>query len=234
MDEAEAHILKYLQHRGFTDIKYEPDGNIPPDFLIDGRIAVEVRRLIQHEDSTGKLRGLTETQIPLIQRLQSLFKALGAPNQGKSWFVFVRFTRPLEDWKTLGPRVQDWLETFKNGAQAGRHDNDFGNGFTVSLVAASKPLASLFVLGMFSDWDTGGWVLSEVKRNLDICIAEKTRKISSVRAKYPEWWFILSDHIGLGLDDFDREQFRATISVAHTWDRIILVNPADHTSAFEI
>jgi hypothetical protein len=60
MDEAEAHIHKYLAHRGFVDIKHEPDGNVPPDFLVNDRIAVEVRRLIQHEDSAGRPRGLSE------------------------------------------------------------------------------------------------------------------------------------------------------------------------------
>jgi hypothetical protein len=148
--------------------------------------------------------------------------------------VFVRFTRPLEDWKTLGPRIRAWLERFKIGAQASREDRDFSGGFSMSVVKANKPHGTLFLLGMFSDWDSGGWVLAEVERNLAICVAEKTRKIASVRSKYPEWWLVLSDHVGLGLSEFDRQQFRETVSVQHSWDKVILVNPADHTDAFEI
>ena len=44
-NEDEKIVYKYLQSLGYTDIIYEPDGNIPPDFLIDDTIAVEVRRL---------------------------------------------------------------------------------------------------------------------------------------------------------------------------------------------
>jgi hypothetical protein len=44
MDSAESEAKKYLK-KIFTDIVYEPDGNIPPDFLCDGYLAVEVRRL---------------------------------------------------------------------------------------------------------------------------------------------------------------------------------------------
>ncbi|MEZ4719401.1 MAG: hypothetical protein R2851_25450 [Caldilineaceae bacterium] len=34
--------------QGFENVVYEPDGNIPPDFLVDERIAIEVRRLNQN------------------------------------------------------------------------------------------------------------------------------------------------------------------------------------------
>ena len=36
-----------LCHRGVDDheIVYEPNGNVPPDFLAHGRVAVKVRRL---------------------------------------------------------------------------------------------------------------------------------------------------------------------------------------------
>jgi hypothetical protein len=38
----------YLTSLGFENVVFEPDGNIPPDFFVDDRIAVEVRRLNQH------------------------------------------------------------------------------------------------------------------------------------------------------------------------------------------
>jgi len=48
MDSSETLAKEYLRFLGYTDIIYEPDGNIPPDFLVNGRIAVEVRRLNQN------------------------------------------------------------------------------------------------------------------------------------------------------------------------------------------
>ncbi len=54
MNREESVVRQYLEHVGFQDIKYEPDGNIPPDFLVGGRVAVEVRRLNQHFNTEGK------------------------------------------------------------------------------------------------------------------------------------------------------------------------------------
>jgi hypothetical protein len=60
MDESETLALKYLQSQGFINIKFEPDGNRPPDFLVDDTIAVEVRRLNQNFEYTFGKRGLEE------------------------------------------------------------------------------------------------------------------------------------------------------------------------------
>jgi hypothetical protein len=49
MDDSEKLANDYLSRLGFQDIVYEPDNKNPPDFLADGRIAVEVRRLNQNE-----------------------------------------------------------------------------------------------------------------------------------------------------------------------------------------
>ena len=60
MDHSEKVVFQYLKSRGFINIVYEPDGNIPPDFTIDGRNAVEVRRLNENEKTTTGHRGLEE------------------------------------------------------------------------------------------------------------------------------------------------------------------------------
>lgn len=67
MDSSEAAIQRLLAHMGFTDITYEPDGNIPPDFVVNGQIAVEVRRLNQNFDDGLGTRGLEEVTAPLAK-----------------------------------------------------------------------------------------------------------------------------------------------------------------------
>lgn len=71
MDASEKLVESYLKGI-FTDVRYEPDGNVPPDFLADSRVAVEVRRLNQnHDDGSGKgPRGLEETAIPIWRRVR--------------------------------------------------------------------------------------------------------------------------------------------------------------------
>ena len=58
------------------------------------------------------------------------------------------------------------------------------------------------------DGESGGMVLSELSTNIPLCIAEKTRKVKKLQSRYPEWWLVLTDHIGFRLDDLDRQQFR--------------------------
>jgi hypothetical protein len=59
MDSSERIVSEYLSHRGFRDVVFEPNGyKTIPDFLLDDRIAVEVRRLNQNEDTPEGPRGL--------------------------------------------------------------------------------------------------------------------------------------------------------------------------------
>ena len=79
MDSSENIVFTYLSHQGFTDVVYEPDGNVPPDFLLDGRIAVEVRRLNQNEQMASGSHGLEEVAKPLWARMNRLVGSLGPP-----------------------------------------------------------------------------------------------------------------------------------------------------------
>jgi hypothetical protein len=90
------------------------------------------------------------------------------------------------------------------------------------------------VMAGCSDEESGGWLLSEMETNIRYCVSEKARKIAKVRPKYSTWWLALVDHIGYALDDFDREMFREQVSIQHSWDKIILIDPRDHTRGFEI
>ncbi len=74
MDSTERLVQDYLLHCCFTSVLYEPDGNVPPDFSIEGRIAVEARRLNQHERSQGFVRGLEETAIPFGRTVRQVLK----------------------------------------------------------------------------------------------------------------------------------------------------------------
>ena len=104
----------------------------------------------------------------------------------------------------------------------------------LDLIRTSNPHARFFVPGGYSDRDSGGWVFQETQKNLRLCIEEKTRKIAGVRDKYPEWWLILVDRIGYGVDDCDQQMFREHLGIEHNWDKVILLNPLDHRSAFQI
>ena len=55
-------VIDCLIHQGYTEIEFEPDGNIPPDILVDNKIAIEVRRLNQNEIMEEGFKGLEEDE----------------------------------------------------------------------------------------------------------------------------------------------------------------------------
>jgi hypothetical protein len=235
MDASEKLVEDHLRHRGYVDVVYEPDGNIPPDFLVDGTVAIEVRRLNQNHFSGPDAKGLEEVAIPLWNKVKTLLVTMGPPTKGESWFVHFRFSRPVESWKTLEGKLRSALSAFAASPSQGRAIIANGQNFELEVFCrTSKPHASMFVMAGCSDQESGGWLLAEMETNIRHCASEKERKISKVRPKYSKWWLALVDHIGHGLDDFDREMFRDQVAISHTWDKIIILDPRDHTRWFEI
>jgi len=235
MDTTEKVVEDHLKHLGYTDIVYEPDGNIPPDFLVNGTIAIEVRRLNQNHSDGVATKGLEEVAIPLWNKVKGLLASMGPATESESWFVRFRFTRPVEHWKTLEPKLRVGLTAFSRASAKTRTIVAQGQGFELEVFCrTSKPHPTMFVMAGCSDEESGGWLLSEMESNINYCASEKSRKIEKVRSKYPQWWLALVDHIGYGLDDFDRELFRDQVSIQHDWDKIILIDPRDHERWFEI
>jgi hypothetical protein len=113
-DECEKLAEDHLVHLGFERIVYEPDGNNPPDFLVDDRIAVEVRRLNQNELTGSGFRGLEEIRIPTEERIRGLLVSLGPAKSGTSWFVGYRIKRPIPPWGQVETELARRLEVFRD------------------------------------------------------------------------------------------------------------------------
>jgi hypothetical protein len=237
MDESESLVRDYLEYRGFGRIEYEPDGNIPPDFLVDGRIAVEVRRLNENElTEFGGFRGLETDRISTERKLSGLLRALGPARSGTSWFVGCKLKRPIPRWNQIKAELRRQLEDFRDNAS--RQELSvikIAEGFEVDIFhRASRAHPTCFVYGGTSDRDIGGFVFSETQWNLRLCVEDKVRRIARVRYKYPEWWVVFVDHIGFGVDDCDRMLFGDHLEIEHDLDRLILLSPLDAARAFEV
>ena len=237
MNAAELIAEKYLQHIGHEVVEFEPDGNVTPDFLVNKRVAVEVRRLNQnYEDTSGYTRGLEETAIPLVQKFERLLKSLGPSTDGETWFAAIDFSRPVEPWSTLRSKLQVVLNDFRLDPSRKQRVVQVSESVELDLIRASKDHGYTFIRGGYSDGDSGGWVMSEVERNLRICIADKEKKITPHRHKYPEWWLLLVDHIDYGMEEEDRILFKESVmpNIQHSFNKIIFVNPLDYRYGFEV
>jgi hypothetical protein len=234
MDQSEQKALEFLESQGFQRIVYEPDGNVPPDFLLDGRIAVEVRRLNQNAPTEAGFKGLEEDGIPLLHRMRRLLHSLGPAEDDASWFVFYHFRRPLPDWSKLEPQIRSGLEAFSPVALDAKAEVQVINDFTLWLHRAGQRHGDRFVLGGYGDHDAGGWVVPELARNLNLCITEKWAKIDPVRTKYPEWWLLLLDRINYGSADVLEDGLGEMGINRAGWDRIILIDPTNPLRFHEV
>ena len=107
--------------------------------------------------------------------------------------------------------------------------------FDLEFIGEGDDHQCLFLLGSYTDQESGGWMVSEVHRNLAIVLQQKARKIAPYRGKYSEWWLALPDYIGFGLSDpTDQSQFREMPVLVHDWNRVILINPTNLDVSFEV
>lgn len=227
----------HLRSQGYQQVRSHPDGlHNPPDLLVDGAIAVEVRRLNQNERGLDTPKGLEEESIPFIHRVNTLLAAFGDDGPTR-WHVGVEFRRPLPKRDRLQGLLgrlrcllQDLLDQSQPPEKVGM---EMGN-VRVEVVRRPQSGRPTFTLGS-RDADFGPWLMEEYERNLRLCIAEKANSVAAHRSRYRDWWLVLVDYIGFHLSEESRKDFRASVSVdRHDWQRIILVNPLDHRQHFEV
>ncbi len=224
MNRDEQTVDAYLKSLVLGEVLYEPDGKVPPDFLIDGRIAVESRRLNQHYEEAGRSRGLEEDSIPLRQSFERLLEDFGQPRDDKTWFVFFRIKRPISTWKVLRPLIRVELEQFLQRPFIDTEHVSIEAGFEISIIPSSTVDERVFLLGGNTDLDSGGWVVSEIVRNLSVYVPEKTQKTVSYKSKYPAWWLVFVDYIGYASDK-DAAEVRKYFKHSADWDRVVLLSP---------
>lgn len=228
MDRSERLAFEYLRSLDLGCIEYEPDGNIPPDFLLGGRIAVEVRRLNQHFfHSDRRPRGLEEESISLLHRLQKLLGDFGPPIDGECWWIGLSYGRPIGKLSRLVEQVRRALEDFRSSDRREDCELRIGRRVSVRLRRSDVELEHYFTLATRIDTDAGGFVVAELIRNLQFCVDEKLRKIEPFRSRYSEWWLVLPDHIDWAVDLGEREDFvqRYMPRIKHGFDRIVLLDP---------
>jgi hypothetical protein len=111
-----------------------------------------------------------------------------------------------------------------------------GDGVAVELFPMSGPWDTFFVPGPADDGPDGCyWLMPELEKNLRLRIGQKIETTAAIRSLYEEWWLVLDDHVGCGIDAVDREHFRETVTLPdHPFDRIILISPLNPTRAFQI
>lgn len=237
MDNCEKSVYEYLLSINIGQVTYEPDRNIPPDFLIEGNIAVEARRLNQNfQNQDGSTKGLEDDSIPLWQKIEKLLQSYGPATNGQCWYVGIDFSRPIGSWKQLEFKIQNTLNAFILNPPNGIHKVQVSDNFAFDFIPSGTNHVFRFFPGAISDDDSGGSIFGLLKKNLQLCVTQKEIKIAPYKNRYPSWWLVMTDHISFSLDKDDRAIFNNEIAptIQHSFGEIILLDPRDYRRSFRI
>lgn len=229
-DQSERFVAEYLIRKGFIPLHHPEGEHNPPDFAIDGQIAVEVRRLNQHWHDGERNRGVEERETSLFSIVEEVLVEFGPPIAGRSYWVSCSFQNSLPSAKSI-------KSALRNAIRQHLHEPIIPDLFVENVELRFykvAPRPSLFSLGIQSNSDRGGFVAAEMIKNLDICIAEKTKKILRVLGRYAEWWLTFVDHISYGeWDKAEIEAIRSNVKVPVPWTKILIIS-ADARQALEL
>ena len=225
MNSEESIAEKHFLSQGFQSIDFEPDGNIPPDFVLDKKIAVEVRRLNQNKVIEGKAIGTETLQNKFWQKLKSLVLRLNnrfkdLPNN-QSIVLSFSFSRPLTLNKQSIREIENLiLENYQNdNFEVAKHSKNLEIRFYKTEYKPDEP----FIMGGYSDRDTGGFVVSNIYKNLRLVIEEKEKKVQKYRDRYETWWLVLIDRIDGRLEEIDIKQLSNLPHIETYFEKVIML-----------
>lgn len=224
----------FLLSQNIGPVGYEPDGNVPPDFLVDERIAVEVRRLNENIRIGSRVQGTESAEIALGKAIRDVMDTFGGPPEGgKKYYVTYRFSRPIAPYKEIKRELGKFFQNVRDGS-ASTWSTRLTQGIDIEAFPANHPGGNQFRPGLIVDYDSGGMVVQLLRHNIEHCLTEKTKKIAPFRTKYPEWWLVLIDHVVYGFDPLDWKQFKDSPRITHSWDRVVLLDPSSSDRLFEL
>lgn len=232
MDKTEVIADRHLRGLGCTDVVFQE--NDPPDFVVNGTIAVEVRRLNQHADTPSGSVGLESDQIAMDRLIRRVTPEIDGAGIAENWFVWSDFERPLPKWKEVEKAIRNCLIAFRDAETRSAGDIKVLPNLNLHFIPGSYTGNAAFLrAGGYVDGDTGGWVIPELIRNVRICIEEKSRKTKEARSRFPVWWLLLVDYMGCGIATSEMEPLKQAITKHPDWDKIIIVNRQDASLLFD-
>lgn len=176
--EDERNTYAFLKTLDFVnELEYEPDGNVPPDFLINIEIAVEVTRL--NYVSGGKyLEDDRHSILEIIERVLNEFQNVSFKN---SAFLSLCLKRPLlNKTKKYKKIIRKILKEhiYKIELQETYIVDDF---LEISIIPVQEKFARPYELGTISDLDAAGFLIAKVFESFKFKLQKKYQKFLCTR-----------------------------------------------------
>ncbi|HIF9400324.1 TPA: hypothetical protein ACX6RY_000232 [Photobacterium damselae] len=213
---------------------FEPDGNIPPDFLLNNSVAIEVTRLNEHIDINGFLKRLDDDSSSIIEFIKQILATYKSVINDTCFFVVAYIQRPFGNRKKNKKKLIDLLNTFQCSGDVNCYQKyKITNGLSLRFTKASfDEYTSAFRLGSISEHEKGGWVFDNMVVNTTHCINIKSTKILPYRENYDEWWLVLIDTIAYGCYSEYIEDFKLVIKKG-LFDKVIILEAEKGNCIFE-
>lgn len=224
MKKEEIVAEEYLKTK-FSKIIFEPIKGQTPDFLCDDKIAVEVRLLNQNYETSDGYEGLLGTEITIQRTLEKIYSEYVVSNPSQNWYVHHEFFRPVPTKKETVEFTRAHLEKFKNSLHK-EEDHSFNKG-NLKITFSPKTTSletEMFTQGGWIDHDSGGFIQSELLRNLNIAIKEKAQKVQKNYHQFNSWWLILIDEINDAHSNLYTELIPLIDSSSKAFLKIILIS----------
>ena len=242
----------WLREQGYVDIQL-PHSD-PPDFVVNGKFAVEVTRLSQRIIVGADKHSMGEEQarIPLRDQIEKAIAQLGPPgNKGMSWIINCEydFSLPLPNRKTVTAQISaalaPLLGPYDDSVVARMHARhaDFSK-HTGEILGIKFPHLCLkcgicldlkefpytparFILPNVSDGE-GIFVASELVKGIRNRIRSKSETIRNQNRlrDYRSWWLILVDHVYLvPMQTLSEHELSIVRDQDYDfWDRVVVVS----------
>lgn len=224
MKREEKIALDYLRTDS-DDVIYEPDGNTPPDFLLNHITAIEVRRLSKNIFYGNSVKSIEQDGIRLRHALARVLREFDTKTATDNYWIYLKYSRPIGRLSEVISKAKLGLTNFVEKKPQTAHEIKLSHNVSFSIIKANRKSSQVFRIGMESDLDNGGFVASMYMENINHCIKEKTKKIQSYRYKYADWWLILVDFLVGTIGEPEITTVLRNINKPNSWRKIIVINP---------
>jgi len=205
---------------------FEPDGNRPPDFVLDhGRIAVEVRRLNYMVVVDGEPQGTEELNIPLWRWLRKFLSDFDQDYDGTTYLVYVSYHHRFQKLtREMKREIKRAFREFLNGPRSLPHEFQIRPLLTFHLTSGKPVEGKPFLLISAMNFDEAGGLIQQYQDNVSFCIQEKAEKIAPFFDRYPEWWLLLVDSLQWGaLREFEIEAIHKRLQIS-PFSKVVVID----------
>ena len=229
MNQEESIAEQYLFGLELGQVVFEPDGNVPPDFSVGRTTGVEVRRLNQQYFGSSGTEGLEELSYPLWGLIKKELSKFDSKFAGSTYLIGVEYSRPYnESFKATKKSIRNELENFLLRGDPPPLDLCINSNLNFSVFGGKPIPGRTFVLAGGLDHNRGGSILQMYIDNINFCIDHKSNKIEPYLKMYKDWWLLLVDDMGWGMDLItDSAYVKSKINYLENFNRVVIIRNGD-------